>query len=56
MAMGSADQLAEVAPELGPLDAMRTRMVPAWENMTRQLALMKGTGQAAASGANRPPT
>ena len=50
MAMGSADQLAEIAPELGPLDAMRMRMVPAWENMTRQLALMKGTDQAAAWG------
>ena len=50
MAMGSADQLAEIAPELGPLDAMRMRMVPAWENMTRQLALMQGTDQAAAWG------
>jgi flagellar hook-length control protein FliK len=50
MAMGSTDQLAEIAPELGPLDAMRMRMVPAWENMTRQLALMKGTDQAAAWG------
>jgi len=49
-AMGSADQLAEIAPELGPLDAMRMRMVPAWENMTRQLALMNGTDQAAAWG------
>jgi flagellar hook-length control protein FliK len=42
--------LAEIAPELGPLDAMRMRMVPAWENMTRQLALMNGTDQAAAWG------
>jgi len=49
-ALGSADQLAEIAPELGPLDAMRMRMVPAWENMTRQLALMQGTDQAAAWG------
>ena len=49
-ALGSADQLAEIAPELGPLDAMRMRMVPAWENMTRQLALMNGTDQAAAWG------
>jgi flagellar hook-length control protein FliK len=48
--MGSADQLAEIAPELGPLDAMRMRMVPAWENMTRQLAQLKGTDQAAAWG------
>jgi len=29
-ALGSADSLAEVSPELGPLDAMRMRMVPAW--------------------------
>ena len=50
IAMGSADQLAEIAPELGPLDAMRMRMVPAWENMTRQLAQLKGTDQAAAWG------
>ena len=49
-ALGSANQLAEIAPELGPLDAMRMRMVPAWENMTRQLALMNGTDQAAAWG------
>ena len=49
-ALGSPDQLAEIAPELGPLDAMRMRMVPAWENMTRQLAQMKGTDQAAAWG------
>ena len=49
-ALGSADQLAESAPELGPLDAMRMRMVPAWENMTRQLAKFNGTEQAAAWG------
>ena len=49
-ALGSADQLAENSPEMGPLDAMRMRMVPAWENMTRQLAMMKGTDQAAAWG------
>ena len=46
----SPDQLAEIAPELGPLDAMRMRMVPGWENITRQLAQMKGTDQAAAWG------
>ena len=28
-ALGSVDQLAEIAPEMGPLDAMRMRMVPA---------------------------
>ncbi len=49
-ALVSPEQLAEIAPELGPLDAMRMRMVPAWENMTRQLAQMKGTDQGAAWG------
>jgi flagellar hook-length control protein FliK len=49
-ALGSADQLAEIPPELGPLDAMRMRMVPGWENMTRQLAQLKGSDQAAAWG------
>ena len=49
-ALGSADQLAEVPPEMGPLDAMRMRMVPGWENMTRQLAQLKGSDQAAAWG------
>ena len=49
-ALGSADQLAEIAPEMGPLDAMRMRMVPAWESMTRQLAQLNGTDQAAAWG------
>ena len=44
------DNLAEVSPEMGPLDAMRMRMVPAWENMTRQLAKLNGTEQAAAWG------
>jgi flagellar hook-length control protein FliK len=49
-ALGSAEQLAEATPELGPLDAMRMRMVPGWENMTRQLAKFNGTDQAAAWG------
>jgi len=49
-ALGSADQLAEIAPELGPLDAMRMRMVPAWESMTCQLAQLNGSNQAAAWG------
>ena len=49
-ALGSADNLAEISPEMGPLDAMRMRMVPAWENMTRQLAKLNGTDQAAAWG------
>ena len=46
----ATDDLAEIAPELGPLDAMRMRMMPAWENMTRQLAKLNGTDQAAAWG------
>ena len=49
-ALGSADNLGEIPPELGPLDAMRMRMVPGWENMTRQLAQLKGSDQAAAWG------
>ncbi|MFM1948599.1 MAG: hypothetical protein RL706_620 [Pseudomonadota bacterium] len=49
-ALGSADNVAELAPEMGPLDAMRMRMVPAWESMTRQLAKLNGTDQAAAWG------
>ncbi len=48
-ALGSADTV-DMSPELGPLDAMRMRMVPAWENMTRQLAKLNGTDQAAAWG------
>jgi len=48
--MTATDNLAEIAPELGPLDAMRMRMMPAWENMTRQLAKLNGTDQAAAWG------
>lgn len=46
----ATENLAEIAPELGPLDAMRMRMMPAWENMTRQLAKLNGTDQAAAWG------
>jgi len=49
-ALGSADNLVEISPEMGPLDAMRMRMVPTWENMTRQLAQLNGTNQAAAWG------
>ncbi|MEY3887083.1 MAG: hypothetical protein RL650_1175 [Pseudomonadota bacterium] len=49
-ALGSADNVSEIPPELGPLDAMRMRMVPTWENMTRQLAQLKGSDQAAAWG------
>jgi flagellar hook-length control protein FliK len=49
-ALGSADNLAEISSDMGPLDAMRMRMVPAWENMTRQLAKLNGSDQAAAWG------
>jgi len=45
-ALTAPDNLAEIAPELGPLDAMRMRMMPTWENMTRQLAKLNGTDQA----------
>jgi hypothetical protein len=45
-AVTAPDNLAEIAPELGPLDAMRMRMMPTWENMTRQLAKLNGTDQA----------
>ena len=41
---------AAFTEELGPLDAMRMRMVPAWESMTRQLSQLNGTNQAAAWG------
>jgi len=34
---------SESPVEMGPLDAMRMRMVPAWETMTRQLAKLNGS-------------
>lgn len=34
---------AELPPEPGPLDAMRLRLAPTWENMTRQLAKAAGS-------------
>jgi flagellar hook-length control protein FliK len=33
---------AQLSPELGPLDAMRMRLVPEWETMTKQLAKLNG--------------
>ena len=39
----SAD--AQLNPELGPLDAMRMRLVPEWETMTKQLAKLNGNLQ-----------
>jgi hypothetical protein len=49
-ALGSPDSVSEIPPEMGPLDAMRMRMMPGWENMTRQLAQLNGTDQATAWG------
>lgn len=49
-ALGSADNVADLQAEIGPLDAMRMRMVPAWENTTRQLSQMSGTDLSAAWG------
>jgi len=47
MADSAPTQLANEAPiEIGPIDAMRIRMVPAWETMTRQLAKLNGTDAA----------
>ena len=37
---------SESPVEMGPLDAMRMRMVPAWETMTRQLAKLNGNDTA----------
>jgi hypothetical protein len=36
---------AQLNPELGPLDAMRMRLVPEWETMTKQLAKLNGNLQ-----------
>lgn len=36
---------AQLNPELGPLDAMRMRLVPQWETMTKQLAKLNGNLQ-----------
>jgi hypothetical protein len=37
-----APTAADLNAEMGPLDAMRMRLVPAWENMTKQLAKLNG--------------
>jgi len=44
----AAEAAADVQlnPELGPLDAMRMRLVPEWETMTKQLAKLNGNLQA----------
>lgn len=41
-----AEMAAELPPEMGPLDAMRMRLVPEWETMTKQLAKLNGSLQA----------
>lgn len=41
----SAEIAAELSPEMGPLDAMRIRLVPEWETMTKQLAKLNGSLQ-----------
>ena len=41
-----AEMAAALPPEMGPLDAMRMRLVPEWETMTRQLAKLNGNLQA----------
>ena len=43
IAVSAPTQVATEPPvEIGPIDAMRIRMVPAWETMTRQLAKLNG--------------
>jgi len=37
-----AEIAAELPPEMGPIDAMRMRLVPEWETMTKQLAKLNG--------------
>ena len=38
----AAPTAADLNAEMGPLDAMRMRLVPAWETMTKQLAKLNG--------------
>ena len=38
----AAPTAADLNAEMGPLDAMRMRLVPAWETMTKQLAKLSG--------------
>jgi len=49
-ALDKVDPLTDLTAEMGPLDAMRMRMVPAWENMTRQLSKLNGSELAAVWG------
>jgi len=49
-ALGNVNSATELPEELGPLDAMRMRMVPTWENMTRKLSQLNGSNQSAAWG------
>ena len=45
LAPTTAEMAAEIPPEMGPLDAMRMRLVPQWETMTKQLAKLNGNLQ-----------
>ena len=41
----AVEMSAELPPEMGPLDAMRMRLAPQWENITKQLAKLNGNLQ-----------
>jgi len=49
-ALDNVNPTTDLTEEMGPLDAMRMRMVPAWESMTRQLSKLNGSELAAAWG------
>ena len=49
-ALDNVNPTTDLSEEMGPLDAMRMRMVPAWESMTRQLSKLNGSELAAAWG------
>ena len=41
----AVEMSAELPPEMGPLDAMRMRLAPQWENITKQLSKLNGNLQ-----------
>ena len=49
-ALDNVNPASDLTEEMGPLDAMRMRMVPSWENMTKQLSKLNGSDLAAAWG------
>jgi hypothetical protein len=49
-ALDNVNPTTDLTEEMGPLDAMRMRVVPAWESMTRQLSKLNGSELAAAWG------